>query len=277
MALSLFAPKVLRAEVVDGIDLEAEVLLTGNRITIGSGSRDDLVLGARHVVESHLTFIRADGSKTWEYFSSDRGQTLVDQGNPRTGTVRPGMWFNLGGETRISIEKIVAPADFIEDTPKGEKKTVPMGVALPLMGLMLLGVAFVTTNLGGSDRGQNDLATLGLFTGDAPIDPLLDRCIAAGLSPSAQTLAGGDPNAKDALFRAILNQPEASDALRQQLAGEIRNIIAESHLLARENKGIEASRNLRRLENVMPVGSGDCPILRAARFDLAILEMQGGR
>lgn len=275
--MAMFAQKLLRAEVTGGIDLEAQVLLTGDRITIGSGVKDDLVLGARNVVEEHLTLIRIEGTREWEYFSSDRGQTDVDKGNPRTGKVRSGQGFLLGGETRIEILKTVPPEGFAEKAQTGEKTTVPLGVALPLMGLMLLGVAFVTTGLGRGSDTSGKLATAAYFTGASDLTEPLETCIASGLSTEAMALAGADPNAPDRLFRAIQSGSEGTDELRTELKREIRQIIAETHLLVNENRGLEASQTLRRLENVMPVGNGDCPILRAARFDLAILDLEGGR
>lgn len=275
--MAFFKTKLLRAEVTGGIDLEAQVLLTGDRITIGSGANDDLALGARNVVDGHLTLIRVEGTKEWEYFSSDRGQTHVEKGNPRTGRVRAGLCFILGGETRIEILKTIPPEGFAEKTEGSEKTTVPLAVALPLMGLMLLGVAFVTTGLGRGSDTSGQLATAAYFTGAEDLTEPLESCITSGLSVEARALAGADPNAPDRLFRAIQSAPELSGELRADLKREIRQIIAETHFLLSENKSLEASQALRRLENVMPVGNGNCPILRAARFDLAILELQGGR
>ncbi len=276
MALSLFAPKLLRAEVTGGLDLEAQVLLTGDRITIGAGQSDDLVLGARHVVVEHLTLQRHESGKGWEYFSSDRGVTTVDKGNPRTGTVRPGMWFNLGGETRIDILKTTPPPDMVIETQAGEKPQVPLAVALPLMGLMLVGVMAVTSGFGGSAEGDGALATTQWFEGSEPLEPYVKRCVEAGLGVEAQALAGSDPNAPDHLFRSILDGQDIQSSEFDALVSEVRGVIAETHLLFQENRYIEASSSIRRLENVMPVGLGDCPILNAARFDLAILELHGG-
>lgn len=275
MALSLFAPKLLRAEVTGGIDLESQVLLTGDRISIGSDANDDLVLGARHVVPGHLTLQRQDNGKGWEYFTSDRGQTAIDKGNVRAGTVRPGMWFNLGGETRVDILKTTPPAGMELDTPGKEKAQVPLGVALPLMGLMLVGVMALTTGMS-RDDDDGGLATTDWFTGETELKPYVMRCLAAGLSTEAQALTGSDPNAPDRLFRALLGQDEPPADDLKRLVSQVRAIIAESHLLVNENRYLEASKSIRRLENVMPVGLGDCPILSAARFDLALLEMQGG-
>ncbi|MGB3313215.1 MAG: hypothetical protein WBB85_02290, partial [Albidovulum sp.] len=62
-----------------------------------------------------------------------------------------------------------------------------------------------------------------------------------------------------------------------ELSGKVLALIADAHLLLLENKALEASGSLRRLEYVLPVGNGDCPILSAARLDLAILELWGGQ
>lgn len=277
MALSLFTPKVLCAEVTGGIDLESRVLLTGERITVGSAPGDSLRLGARNVVAGHLTFQRQKGSRAWEYFSSDRGHTAVDKGNPRTGTVRSGMVFVLGGETRIDIVRTEAPADLKTDTKAGEAKTVPLSVALPAMGLMVAGFALYMAALAGGGTDRAALRTTPWFDGSAALEPALATCLASGLSPEARALPTGTTATEpDALFRAALAQGAAGPA-SADLAAKVRGLIAESHLLAHENRPLDASRALRRLEYVLPVGNGDCPILSAARLDLAILELRDGQ
>ncbi|MGB3314752.1 MAG: hypothetical protein WBB85_10095, partial [Albidovulum sp.] len=155
MALGLFTPKVLRAEVTGGIDLESGVLLTGDRITIGTGPGDDLRLGAQNVVAGHLTLQRAKTGGQWEYFSSDRGHTAVSKGNPRTGPVRPGLTFVLGGETRIEILSVPAPADMEKADAGGSGTTVPLTVALPLMGAMLVAFSlYIGALSGGTESGS---------------------------------------------------------------------------------------------------------------------------
>ncbi len=277
MALSLFTPKVLCAEVTGGIDLESRVLLTGDRVTVGSAPGDGLRLGARNIVGAHLTFQRQKGSDAWEYFSSDRGHTAVDKGNPRTGPVRPGMFFVLGGETRIDIVKTDAPAD-LATRAKGEKgKTVPLGVALPMMGLMVVGFALYMGSLAGGGSDRSTLRTTPWFDGSAALEPAIETCLASGLSPEARALTPGtNATEPDALFRAALAS-DGGEKARANLAAKVRGLIADSHLLAHENRLLEASRTLRRLEYVLPVGNGDCPILSAARLDLAILELRDGQ
>lgn len=276
MALSLFSPKVLCAEVTGGIDLESRVLLTGDRVTVGSAPGDGLRLGARNVVGGHLTFQRQKGAQAWEYFSSDRGHTAVDRGNPRTGPVRPGMFFILGGETRIDIVKTGAPADLATGDKAGTGKTVPLAVALPAMGLMVAGFALYMASLaGGGSDDRSALRTTPWFNGSAALDPAIEACLAAGLGPEARRFASRTKAAEpDALFRAALAGDGAAGA---DLVAKVRGLIADSHLLAHENRFLEASRALRRLEYVLPVGNGDCPILSAARLDLAILELRDGQ
>ncbi|CAN0606640.1 unnamed protein product, partial [Ectocarpus sp. 12 AP-2014] len=52
--MSFLAPKGLRAEVTEGIDLENAVMLIGQRVTVGSGPGDTLRLGAADIVPGHL-------------------------------------------------------------------------------------------------------------------------------------------------------------------------------------------------------------------------------
>ena len=69
--MRFLAPKGFRAEVTEGIDLEHGIMLTGQRVTVGSGPGDTLRLGASDVVPGHLTFEKRADGKGWEYFTSD--------------------------------------------------------------------------------------------------------------------------------------------------------------------------------------------------------------
>lgn len=271
--MALFARKVFKAEVIRGVDLEAKTLLLGDRVTVGSGPSDTLRLEAPGIVPGHVTFQRSEDGKGWGYFTTDRSSTGVDRGNPRTGRVRAGMWFDLGFETRLALSKVPAPADLQDSAASGEKTEIPLGVALPVLGLMAVGAAAVVTMAGGSDPAAATLRTTAWFNGAADLAPAVEACLAAGLSPEAATIAGTDALATDALYRAALTDPGAADALRR----EVRAVIAEAHLLAGENRADDAARAIRRMENVLPVGNGDCPILQAARTDLAVLTMMADR
>lgn len=276
MAFSFLASRVLAAEVTAGIDIESRVILSGERVTIGTGAGDTLRLGAPNVVPGHLTFQRAQGSSGWEYATSDRGHTTVDRGNPRTGLLRPGMWFVLGGATRIEIVRTAGPAGPRDTLKSAESKTVPLTIALPIMAL-LVAASIAVLRLNAGSNADEELSTAAWFTGNEPIDGALEACLASGLSPETRALgAAAVAGDQDALFRTALTAPAASaGAATVRLASEVLGIIAESHLLAREGRNLDASFALRRLENVLPVGNGDCPILRAARIDLAILELMG--
>lgn len=283
MALSFLSAKALRVEVTQGVDLESGVFLTGDRITVGTAPADDLRLGSGDVVGEHLTFIRQPGAKGWEYFTSDRGRTTVDRGNPRTGTLRPGMWFRLGNDTRVDILRVAAPENLDASEAAEDKKEIPLAIALPIMGAMLVGVVLFMSSLGtDKNSGGAALRTAGWFVGSTPMEPALETCLATGVEQSlttGKTLVARD--APDALFRDyVLSEPiDAARAgeIRDQLAIQIKKTIAEAHLLAHENRYLDASETLRRLENVLPVGTGNCPILSAARVDLATLELRGTR
>lgn len=270
--MSLFARKVLEVEVTRGVDLESKTLLIGDRITIGSGETDTLRLEAPGIYAAHLTFQRAEDGKNWEYFTTDRGITAVDKGNPRTGRARAGMWFDLGYETRLSLSKVPAPADLAEKTETGEKKEIPLAVALPVLGLMAVGAMAIINMANGSEPDATGLRTTPWFLGSADLGPAIETCLTTGLSPEARN-SGADGLAPDALFRAALTNPEAIDPLQQK----VRAVIAETHLLAGENRAEDAARAIRRMENVLPVGNGDCPILSAARTDLAVLTLMAER
>lgn len=269
--------KGLRAEVVEGIDLEYGITLTGSRITVGSGPTDDLRLGAADVVPGHLVFERRADGKGWEYFTSDSGRTQVDRGNPRTGTVRPGMWFRLGAETRLELRRTSLPAETVPTGDGDAPKTIPLAIALPAMGLMAIGALMAAGALGDRGTGGLSLQTAAWVAGSTPLDEAVDICLDTTLSPG-RAVAASDPASP--FWRAVTfrdTDPSLAGEARADLIGSIREILASAHLLSRENKNIEASEALRRLEYVLPVGSADCPILTASRFDLAVFELRGSR
>lgn len=283
MALSFLSAKALKIEVTEGVDLESSVFLTGDRVTVGTGPQDTLRLGSSSVVAEHVTFVRQPGAKNWEYFTTDRGQTTIDKGNPRTGTVRPGMWFRIGADTRIDILTAPAPDLPDQEDAKQEKKEVPLAVALPIMALMVVAFGLIVSMMT-SERevSGSSLRTAAWFVGDAALEPSLDVCLATGYEQSKSQLpVRVARTAPDALFQQYIitrdDDPLTAAEVIDQLTEKVRKIIAEAHLLAHEGAYLDASQQLRRLENVLPVGTGNCPILSAARSDLATLEIQAER
>lgn len=280
MALSMFSQKVFRAEITRGVDLESRVYLVGDRLTVGTGADDDLRLGAPGIVPGQLTFERQKTGSGWEYFSSDRGLTQVKSGNPRTGRVTAGLWFDLGGDTRLEISKAPLPDHLRQETKVSDKTEIPLGIALPILGLMVVGAGFLTSSFGGASQ-RAELRTTDWFTAQAPLEPAIEICVAAGLSPEAAAISSAGNTSLDALYRRYQvlidqNKEEGRKTL-DDLTKLVRGIIAESHLLILENRPMAASETLLRLENVLPVGNGECPILAASRSDLALLALRAGR
>lgn len=274
--LDFLSPKGLRAEVTEGIDLENAVMLTGKRVTVGSGSGDTLRLGAADVVPGHLTFERRADGRGWDYFTSDRGVTQIDKGNPRTGQVRPGMWLRLGRETRIDLSRTALPAA-AQREGDSEPASVPMPVAFGILAAIGLAVAVSAGALGGSGSRDLSLQTTPLVSGGQVLSAALDVCLATTVRPD-RAIAASDPASAFWRVMAYRNSDrQRAEAAKTELDAEVRHILAAAHLLHRESKELEASQTLRRLEYVLPVGSADCPILRASRFDLALLEVRGTR
>ena len=273
--LSFLQAKGFRAEVTEGIDLENAVLLTGQRVTVGSAPTDTLRLGAADIVPGHLTFERRSDGKGWDYFTSDRGVTLVDKGNPRTGQVRAGMWIRLGRETRIDLGRAVLPAEAQNDTAGDAPATIPMPVALGVLAVIAVaGLVFS----GGLQRGGGiPLRTTGWVTGATELSPAVETCLAQA-SALLHAVPPSDP-ANHFWQASTLRRtdPSAAASAERELTTRIREILASAHLLYSENKPLEASQTLRRLEYVLPVTDTDCPILQASRFDLALLEVRGTR
>lgn len=275
--MHLFAPKGLRAEVTEGIDLENAVMLSGQRISVGSGPGDTLRLGAADVVPGHLTFERRADGRGWDYFTSDRGATQVDKGNPRTGRVRAGMWLRLGHETRIDLASAPLPkAPAGEKTDQGEPTAVPMPVALGVLGAIVVGALFATGGLSGAPA-EKAYRTAQWAAGGGNLTAALDACLSTTVAPN-RAVAANDPASS---FWRVMTQrnsdPTAAKTAHSDLQKAIREILADAHLLSLENNDLEASQTLRRLEYVLPVGAENCPILTASRFDLALMEVRGSR
>lgn len=278
--MNFLSPRGFRAEVTEGIDLEHGITLSGERVSIGTGPGDDLRLGARDVVAGQLTFERRpDGG--WDYFTSDRGATEIDRGNPRTGKVRAGMWFRLGVETRIDLLRAAAAPVPRAEAGQGAKageapKTVPLAVALPVMAAMAGAAVFFMVASGGG-TAPTGLRTSAWVTGAADLAPALDACLDAPLTP-ARAVTPADPAGPFWRVMAYRGSDLArASVARAELDRAVRDILADAFLLARENRLLDASRTLRRMEYVLPVGTGRCPILTATRFDLALLELSAAR
>lgn len=271
------APKGLRAEVTGGIDLERGITLTGARVSVGSGPDDDLRLGAVDVVAGHLTFeCRSDGTG-WDYFASDRGVTQVEGGNARTGPLRAGMILRLGRETQIEIARVPMPAAAPGDSDDSVPTVVPLPAALGILAGLVL-VAFVAmTVLSGEARAPLSLQTTAFVTAPRAVETALETCLSGHRAPSFWVTADDPAHA----FWQVMAHREAdaarANAAMGDLASDIRVLLTDAHLLAREGRPLEASATLRRLEYVLPLGEARCPILAASRFDLALLELRGTR
>jgi len=274
--LSFLAPKGLRAEVTEGIDLEQSVLLTGARVTIGSGPDDDLRLGAADVVQGHLTLERRADGTGWDYFASDRGVTNVSSGNPRTGQVRPGLAIMLGRETRIELIRTVLPAGEAA-ADDGVPTTVPLPVAIGILGALAIVAAVFLGGFGGNANAGLSLQTTSFVTAPRAIEQALETCLADPRSPHRSVTTDDPASAFWQVMAFRETDPARANSATSELADTIRGVLTDAHLLAREGKPLEASATLRRLEYVLPLGGARCPILAASRFDLALLELRGSR
>jgi hypothetical protein len=267
--MALFGGKGFRIEVVDGIDIESSIVLSGDKMTIGTGPSDTLRLGEADVLPAQLTFQRRGGA--WDYFVNDRGLTQVKKGHPRAGAVAVGQEFRLGSSARLIVKRTDAPVE----AAAGAKTTIPIVIALPLLALVILGVFVVVTALRGTDgSGGGQLATTRWFTGAEPLGAALDTCLAAVTADDAVPVARTAP---DWAFRAWASAPDktapdATDA-RSALLAQIDEAITQAHFLRDAGGARDASALYRRIENVIPLGNRACPILAATRRDLAVLEL----
>jgi len=272
--MALFGKKGLRIEVVDGIDIESGVTLSGDKVTIGTGPGDTLRLGEADVVPAQVTLQRKGAD--WDYFVSDRGRTVISRGHPRAGRLAPGQEFRLGGSARLVVKRTDAPPPAATGTP--EKTTIPLAIVLPVLALIVLGVFALMTALRREDSVAPLLATTRWFTKAEPLDAALDTCLAA-----ADPL-DGVPVARTAPDWAFRSWAAAADkaapaalAARADLLATVEDAIARAHFLHDAGENAQASELYRRIEYAIPLGTRSCPILAATRRDLAVLELMGNR
>jgi len=273
--MALFGKKGLRIEVVDGIDIESGVTLSGDKVTIGTGPGDTLRLGEADVVPAQVTFQRKGAD--WDYFVSDRGRTVISRGHPRAGRLAAGQEFRLGGSARLVVKRTDAPAA-AATTGAPDKTTIPLVIVLPVLALIVLGVFALMTALRREDSAGPLLATTRWFTKAEPLDAALDACLAVADPLDGVPVARTAP---DWAFRtwAAAADKTAAEALaaRADLLATVDDAIARAHFLHGAGENAQASELYRRIEYAIPLGTRSCPILAATRRDLAVLELMGNR
>jgi hypothetical protein len=274
----MLARKGFRVAVIDGVDLEESVFLTGDRISVGSGPGDDLRLGGARIVPGHLVFARSGSGDGWEYFTSGSGEVEVDRGNPRTGPVRAGLTMSLGPDTRIRVTREPLPAALAESGGDG-KKEIPLVIALPIMAAFVVGFGLYVQMLASGGSQSGPALQTERWLADLPnYGQALDECLEAAGAATASRVPAGDP---DAPFRAYsaatLSDPERLPDLRLALGREIRSLIVSTHLMAGEGRYAEAADTIRRVPAMLPTGAAPCPINSAARADFATLDRRANR
>ncbi|CAN0606498.1 unnamed protein product, partial [Ectocarpus sp. 12 AP-2014] len=169
--------------------------------------------------------------------------------------------------TRIDLARAPLPAAPVGEKPDaGEPATVPMPIALGVLGAIVVGALFATGGLSGG-TSESSYRTAQWAAGAGDLTSALQECLSKTVTPN-RAVAENDP--ASAFWRVMTQRnsdPTAASSARSDLTGEIREILAAAHLLSLENKDLEASQALRRLEYVLPVGAENCPILTASRFD----------
>jgi len=274
----MFARKAFRVEVIDGVDLEESIFLTGDRISVGSGPADDLKLGGARIVPGHLVFARSEKGEGWEYFTSGSGEVEVDRGNPRTGPVRAGLTMTLGPDTRLRVTREPLPSE-LAGSGSEEKKEIPLVVALPIMAVCLVGFGLYVQMLASGDaEGGLSLQTQRWLTDLPDYGQALDVCLEAAGAATASRVPSGDP---DASFRAYsaakVTDPDRLPELRLALGRQVRSLIVDTNIMASEGRYADAAEQIRRVPPMLPTGTAPCPINSAARTDFATLDRWANR
>ncbi|RDC75291.1 hypothetical protein DLJ49_00620 [Rhodovulum sp. 12E13] len=266
--------KGIRAEVVEGVDLEEAMFLTGDRVSVGSGPDDTLRLGGARIVPGHVVFARAENGRGWEYFTSGAGEVEISSGNPRTGPARPGLTFRLGADTVLKLTREALPAQ-LRETGEEERKEIPLVIALPIMAAVAIGFGvYVNALTSGGSREATGLRTAPWLTDLAAYGRALDVCLEAAGAETTQRVPAGAP---DAAFRAYSAAAAAGlegdlPDLRLALGRQVRSLIVDAHLLAGAGHFSEAAETLRRVPPMLPTDNETCPINTAARADFSVFQ-----
>ncbi len=266
--------KGIKAEVVEGVDLEEAVFLTGERVSVGSGPDDTLRLGGARIVPGHVVFARAENGRGWEYFTSGAGEVEISSGNPRTGPARPGLTFRLGADTVLKLTRQALPAELLE-TGGEEKKEIPLVIALPIMAAVAIGFGvYVNALTSGGSTGATGLRTAPWLTDLPAYGRALDVCLQAAGADTAQRVPVGAPDAAFRAYSAAAAEAREGDLpdLRLALGRQVRSLIVDAHLLAGEGHFAEAAETLRRVPPMLPTGNETCPINTAARADFSVFQ-----
>lgn len=277
MLSKLFEPKVFCLEVTQGIDIEKKTYLNGTRVTIGSGDSDTLHIGASDVCQGHLVFQRPNSRSDWEYQSSDAGLTQVRRGNPRSGKLRAGQSFQIGATTRISVRRIATPADLKEQAGGDGKTELPLYAALAAIALISFAGVFAANAMTGGDRSALSEAseTHRWFEAPTTFTPELKECLAsAEASWRVERIPMSEP---DALFHSWLESRLIADGREtmffEKLRKELGQAVVKAQILIQGGDRRGGAEALREIENRLPISAQDCPITRAARADIAALEL----
>lgn len=266
--------KGIKAEVVEGVDLEEAVFLTGERVSVGSGPDDTLRLGGARIVPGHVVFARAENGRGWEYFTSGAGEVEISSGNPRTGPARPGLTFRLGADTVLKLTREALPAELLE-TGGEEKKEIPLVIALPIMAALAIGFGvYVNALTSGGSTGATGLRTAPWLIDLPAYGRALDVCLQAAGADTAQRVPAGAPDAAFRAYSAAAAEAREGDLpdLRLALGRQVRSLIVDAHLLAGEGHFAEAAETLRRVPPMLPTGNETCPINTAARADFSVFQ-----
>ena len=275
----MFGAKAFRVEVIDGVDLEEAIFLTGERVTIGSGPDDSLTLGGARIVASHVVFAKAENGKGWEYFTSGAGEVDISSGNPRTGPVKAGVTMTLGPDTVIKITREALPEE-LQDAAEDEKKEIPLAVALPVMAVFVVGfVIYIQILMGGGGDGGPAFRTQTWLTNLPSYGRALDICLEAAGPETVARVPAGAPDAAFRAYAAAVVQGAEADLpeLRLALGRQVRSEIVDAHLLVREGRFAEAADTLQAVPAMLPTGQAACPINSAARADFSVLDRRADR
>ena len=275
----MFGAKAFRVEVIDGVDLEEAIFLTGERVTIGSGQDDNLRLGGARIVPGHVVFAKSEAGKGWEYFTSGAGEVEISSGNPRTGPVKAGVTMTLGPDTVIKITREALPEE-LQEAAEDEKKEIPLSIALPVMAVFVVAfVIYIQILTGGGGNSGPGLRTQTWLTNLPNYGQALDVCLEAAGPETVERVPAGAPDAAFRAYSAAVVQGREADLpdLRLALGRQVRAMIVDAHLLLRENRFAEAADTLSAVPAMLPTGHAACPINSAARADFSVLERRASR
>ncbi len=259
MAIGIFRSSALELVVTDGLDIGRSVALTGEAISVGSASSNDLVLTEPLIEPHHLRLMRT--GNRWQLSTVHREQTQVDGQKVRSANLGEKSRIVLSDRVALRLRRIVtveekekAKSEDNEEPTEGVKKKTLQYVILGLVGIVaLVGFAIAPDP---DDLRRSSVSSQKRL----PIIPVgdLQECLARAELASANTTvtSGSDLSAQYFAIARLNARTEQDIDMREALTGNLiaatERRLAQAMLLTRRGLNERALSEYQEILEMVP-------------------------